>query len=563
MRWRFDLLLLGSALMLCSCQGELQPSDAPRRDAATPGADDAGSGDASTLADATLARDAGGSVPSDAGDRDAGAAPIVLRERRAFPTAEGYGAVATGGRGGRVLYVTTLEDTGDPGSLRWALRQDFPRIVYFLVGGEFVLDRLLYVANGDLTIAGETANDLGGVHIRGVDRVGDHRLYFSNVHNMIIRYISVHFGWQNWEDDGTRHNPMTFEGVHRVIVDHYTGGWGSYTGGVPAKLNEHTGRGGQATAQWSLFHECVSGHNVGGVGGLQMDYIRNGFPEEEHAERWASWDGFSNHHNAFIGLTHRFFNTGGNGTIADEVTNNIVYGWNGRMSRHSNGNQPIDIHHNIYQAAPYNRSVAYEYMHQFDHNDYYNLNPPIEVTPNFHLEGNRIYERDGTVFQGDGDDNWPMLRHFRDSRYGDARTPVTDADRRDRPAASPEVPITQTPMDNLWEEVLQHSGAGVRFDEDGEVSNANTIDQRYLRWARERGGPSFTSASPGDGGLGDSATFVFPSYESRTRDESDLDANGVPHGWEPPEEVLNEAGYSRLELYLAELAGDFYMLRRR
>ena len=64
---------------------------------------------------------------------------IVLDQLKAFPTAEGAGAIASGGRGGEVYYVTTTADSG-PGSLRDALLSRdgvTPRTVVFAVGGRF------------------------------------------------------------------------------------------------------------------------------------------------------------------------------------------------------------------------------------------------------------------------------------------------------------------------------------------------------------------------------------------------------------------------------------------
>src|SRR5687768_15014879 len=64
----------------------------------------------------------------------------------AFPGAEGAGAASMGGRGGRVLIVTNLDDAG-PGSLRAALEETGPRTVVFAVGGTIVLESALRISN--------------------------------------------------------------------------------------------------------------------------------------------------------------------------------------------------------------------------------------------------------------------------------------------------------------------------------------------------------------------------------------------------------------------------------
>src|ERR1043165_4106151 len=74
----------------------------------------------------------------------------------AFPGAEGFGANTPGGRGGRVILVTNLDDAG-PGSFRAACGAEGPRIVVFQVGGTIKLKSPLTVRNPFLTIAGQTA----------------------------------------------------------------------------------------------------------------------------------------------------------------------------------------------------------------------------------------------------------------------------------------------------------------------------------------------------------------------------------------------------------------------
>jgi len=76
----------------------------------------------------------------------------------AFPGAEGFGAVATGGRGGRVIKVTTLDAKG-PGSLLAAVQAKGPRIVVFDTSG--VIRGNVTITEPDLTIAGQTAPGAG------------------------------------------------------------------------------------------------------------------------------------------------------------------------------------------------------------------------------------------------------------------------------------------------------------------------------------------------------------------------------------------------------------------
>ncbi|MBN1868209.1 hypothetical protein JW916_13065 [Candidatus Sumerlaeota bacterium] len=108
-----------------------------------------------------------------------GPKPLPTDFLPAFPGAEGYGAMATGGRGGRVIYVTSANPSG-PGSLAEALNTPGPRIVLFRISGPIPLPDDCWVTEPDMTVAGNTAPG-EGVEIQG-------RLDVA-ASNLVFRYL--------------------------------------------------------------------------------------------------------------------------------------------------------------------------------------------------------------------------------------------------------------------------------------------------------------------------------------------------------------------------------------
>jgi len=147
--------------------------------------------------------------------------PYVKPELPAFPGAEGFGNMATGGRGGRVIKVTTLKPTG-PGSLGEACAAKGPRIVVFDVSGVIrtgkKYSRKVVIKYSNITIAGQTAPG-AGITIDG---------YLSNQSakdkgNTIIRFLRI-------RPRARKGNNRTLELNYpqdRIIVDHLSLSWGA------------------------------------------------------------------------------------------------------------------------------------------------------------------------------------------------------------------------------------------------------------------------------------------------------------------------------------------------
>ena len=210
----------------------------------------------------------------------------------AFPGAEGYGAMTRGGRGGKVILVTNLNDSG-PGSLREACETEGPRIVVFRVSGTITLESRLTISNPYITIAGQTAPG-DGICIK--------RYPLSiSASEVIIRYIRVRLG------DETDNDADAISGRYHknIIIDHVSASW-SVDETVSIYHCENV------TIQWCLISESMynAGHVKGnhGFGGI-----------------WGS-NNSTYHHNLLAHHSSRNPRFA-SGCGYNDFRNNVVYNW--------------------------------------------------------------------------------------------------------------------------------------------------------------------------------------------------------------------------------------------
>ncbi|MBI2423546.1 MAG: pectate lyase [Candidatus Hydrogenedentes bacterium] len=242
-----------------------------------------------------------------------------LRPNRApaFPGAEGFGKYTLGGRGGRVIEVTNLDDDG-PGSLRAACEAEGPRVVVFRVSGTIPLESELEIEKPYITIAGQTAPG-DGICLK------NYQLGFET-QDLIVRYLRVRPG----DERGKEQDAFGGEGDH-LMIDHCSVSWG-----VDETLSIN--KGSNFTVQWCMVTESLyhSLHKKGnhGYGGL-----------------WGG-PGGSFHHNILAHHSSRNPRASGNeasGLL--DVRNNVIYNW-GFNSAYGGEMWPRNWINNYYKYGP-------------------------------------------------------------------------------------------------------------------------------------------------------------------------------------------------------------------
>jgi len=251
-------------------------------------------------------------------------ATFTQAQQLAFPGAEGYGRFALGGRGGKVLFVTNLNDTG-PGSLRTAIEAQVPRIVVFKISGTIELQSELRIVHPRITIAGQTAPG-DGICLRKYPLI-------ISANDAVVRFIRVRLG----DEAGRKVDGIDVADAENVIVDHCSVSWT-----LDEAVNTYHGTK-NITVQWCLISESLhnspvrQGHGfAASLGGVNTSY----------------------HHNLLANNAGRNPSIAGemsNPTINLDFRNNVIFNWEHRTL--DGRPRSINVVNNYYKAGPASRNL--------------------------------------------------------------------------------------------------------------------------------------------------------------------------------------------------------------
>jgi pectate lyase len=267
-------------------------------------------------------------------------------ELSSFPGAQGYGKYSEGGRGGRVIEVTTLADTG-PGSLRACMEAEGPRNCVFKIGGVIRLERSIKVEseNGFLSVLGQTAllgqTAPGGGILITIDAVNKEKahtpLVFKGTNDVILRHVRVRPRFPNSIKNV---DAITVEDSVEVYVDHVSGSWAT-----DENFNSH-GSTTEITVAYSIFGEGLDKHSKCALLGS----------DPRGPQKITFWN------NACISNNDRNPDDNHHGGSCIDIINNLFFNakseWGEIFSQYPGGT-PISYVGNYFKAGPSTNEITY------------------------------------------------------------------------------------------------------------------------------------------------------------------------------------------------------------
>lgn len=480
---------------------------------------------------------------------------LIANPLPAFPGAEGFGKYASGGRGGQVVYVTSLADDSDgttEGTLRWAMKQypNEPITVCFAVSGEIRLVKDLRINRKNYTIAGQTAPGMGIV-------ITHNKVNCGGSENFIIRNIRFRIGRNDVNGNIITQNAFGAENCSNYIIDHCEFGWST-------EENMNTYDSHFITVQYCIVHEGLnkSGHPKGARGyGCQW----GGSPATYHHnllvnnnKRSCRFNGAqSNDYVVYLDYINNVnynFEGGSNGCYGGENTAKLAEGeYNGLNSAHE-----CNFVNNYYKAGPNTTNTKYFVSVEKARDGATSWGPS-----KWYLSGN--------IFDGvpaATEDNWSAVNV----------KSYTKEDSRVDTLIRPATPWWRWTQDSIYGRydfdtyayaATEYESAEEAYETVLDTAGVFPRDHVGLRLIADTraGSYTYTGSQTKKKGIIDTETDAEGFYDYPEADAlSDLDADGMPDFWEalngtdplnPDNNTLHESGYTMLEMYL-----DYAMTHR-
>ncbi len=385
-----------------------------------------------------------------------------------FPGAQGFGTRTPAGRGGTVVAVTSLADSG-PGTLREALDDSAPKIIVFRVGGIIQLKSLLFVHHPFVTIAGQTAPG-DGILLKDFGIV-------VTTHDVLLQSIRVRPG-NHGAIRPDQNKAIVILGPqekgltgHNIVLDHISASWGE-----DETITSWSGAH-DITVSWSIVSEALN---------------RSRHPKGTHSAGLLVGDGsdrVSVHHNL---LAHNDFRnpliiSGG----THDIVNNVIFDWGSLVTEIiDDAPTSLNLIGNYYRPGP-SSTTPYEIV----------INPSGKgFVPRIFASGN------GRFASGAPQDGWSMVQFGWKGRGAPAKY---RSERR-----FPTAPIEATAASVALDQVLADAGA-IRPKRDA-------IDERIV--GDVRNGTGHIIDSPDEVG-------GYPPYSNGVA-PADADGDGMPDEWE-------------------------------
>lgn len=466
----------------------------------------------------------------------------------AFPTAEGFGKYTSGGRGGKVVKVTSLEDSESAGTLRWAFKQypGEPITIVFEVSGDIKLKDQLRINRADWTLAGQTAPGEGIV-------ISHNKINFGGSQNFIVRNIRFRSGHADLNGNVLQDQALGAENCNNYIFDHCVFGWS-------VEENINTQDCHFLTVQNSIVHEGLynSGHKKGARGygsqwgGSPATYYRNLLADNmsrspringARGEDYVVFMEYINNVNYNFGKSNACY--GGENTA--DITS-----YNGMNSGHE-----CNFIGNYYKPGPATKSNPLFFQSSYARSGATSWGPAKWYVNGNVMEGNDAKSKD----------NWKAVSAEKYSlseiRVDERIVPVHNYYKYSVAGNvgtyDPEMYMIYNieSADDAYQTVLNNAG----------TINRDAIEKRIVNEARTGTAQYGGAAIGANKGIIDTENDCegFIQYSTDYTVPADTDGDGIPDEWEKKhglnpnvadQNLINGLGYTALEVYLNSLMGE-------